>query len=436
MDGLLAPKPLKVSFLTHEDMVNIFIKTFGCSLNNADSERIAGLLSKAGFTMVGSLDDADLVIVNTCTVKQPTQAKVLRYLQSINKPIVVAGCMSQATPELVYGFSMIGTSAIDQIVSIVEETLNGNTVMMLADSGVGKLSLPSIRRNPVVEIVPISEGCVGSCSYCIVRHARGSLKSYTPDDILSSVRAALRSGVKEVWLTGQDTGCYGMDIGSDLAFLLRSVASIPGNFRIRVGMMNPDHVLGILPSLIELYKNEKVFKFLHLPLQSGNDEILSSMKRGYSVKDFCSVVDAFRNAIPEITISTDIICGFPAETKEQFLESVELVKKIQPDVLNISRFWPRPKTEASLMEELPGEETKDRSRHLSSVFDYVSFEQNRRWRGWKGDIIIDESGKDSTWVGRNYCYKPVIVAGDFKLGDIVRVHITNSTIHDLRAVRA
>jgi threonylcarbamoyladenosine tRNA methylthiotransferase CDKAL1 len=170
---------------------------------------MAGLLSEAKFELVSSAGDADLIVINTCTVKQPTQNRFFNYLADVkrlSKPIVVAGCIPQSTPELVEGYSLIGTTNIHEIVSVVEETLNGNTVTLLARDDCAKLSLPKIRINPVVEIIPISEGCVGQCSYCIVKRARGELKSYTPESITGAARRALKAGVREVWITAQDAG--------------------------------------------------------------------------------------------------------------------------------------------------------------------------------------------------------------------------------------
>jgi threonylcarbamoyladenosine tRNA methylthiotransferase CDKAL1 len=417
-------------------MTAIFIKTYGCSLNQADSERLAALLSDAQFELVDCEEKADVVVINSCTVKKPTETKFFRYLnekREQGKRIVVAGCIPQATPELLEGVSMIGTADIQEIVPVVEETLHGNAVTAVAGTHCERLSLPRIRRNKVIEIIPICDGCLGSCSYCIVKRARGSLRSYKVEDVLNTAKNALKEGAKELWLTAQDTGCYGKDIGVSLPDLLNRLTSLQGDFKIRIGMMNPEHVKGMLDKLIKAYESEKVFKFIHIPVQSGNDDILASMGRKYTVQEFKDSVTAVRRGIPDLTLSTDIICGFPSESDSQFKESVELVREIRPDVLNISRFWPRPKTPAVELEQLPGGKTKDRSRALTSAFEWISFENNKRWRKWKGKVLIDERGKDNTWVGRNFAYKPVIVRGDHSLGDEVQVTVTRTTIHDLRA---
>ena len=215
--------------------------------------------------------------------------------------------------------------------------------------------------------------------------------------------------------------------------LISNITTIDKKFFVRIGMMNPSHLLDVLEPMINVYKNDKIFKFLHIPVQSGNDEILKLMKRNYAVEDFKKIVDEFRKNIPNITISTDIICGFPTEKEEQFKDSLELIKEIKPDVLNLSRFKARHGTEAAKMEgQVEGGTTKNRSRLLTDIFTNISRMNNERWLNWQGDILIDEKGKHDTFVGRNFAYKPVIVRGDVKLGDYVKVRIKDITPYDLR----
>jgi len=419
-------------------MAKIFIKTYGCSLNQSDSEVMAGLLKKAKFEIVEKSKEADLIIINTCTVKRPTEKRFFKYLDKVkklNKPIIIAGCIPQTDPEKVAGYSLVGTSQINNIVEIVEETINGGQLISLTKDKNQRLNLPKIRKNPIVEIIPICEGCLGEpCAYCKVKSARGDLRSYPKEEILKQINKAIRERVKEVWITSQDTGCYGKDIGENLISLLKEIIKIPGDFKIRLGMLNPNHILEYLDELIEVYKSEKMFKFLHIPVQSGNDEILKAMRRKYIVEEFKQIIKRFKKAIPNITISTDIICGFPGETEEQFNDSLNLIKEIKPDVLNRSRFWPRPKTEAAEMEnQVHGKETKRRSQLLTSIFHNISRMNNEKWLDWQGEVLVDEKGKDNTFIGRNFAYKPIILNGKFKLGDIVKVKIYKVTAHDLRA---
>ncbi len=295
------------------------------------------------------------------------------------------------------------------------------------------LKLPRVRKNPIVEILPINRGCLGACTFCKTKQARGNLVSYPIPEIIQEAKKAVQEGVKEIWLTSQDTFCYGFDIGTDLPALLQELTALPGDFKIRIGMGNPDHIPKIGERLAELYKHPKIFKFLHIPLQAGHDDILQQMRRRYTVQDFIITVEKFRREIPELNVMTDIIVGYPTETDEHFWGTLEAVRKITPDSINISRFWPRPGTPAAELQELSGEIVKHRSRVLTDIFHNLSKLQNERWLGWKGTIIIDEKGhEEGQWIGRNYAYKQVIVEGNYKLGDVVTVQIGKTGIFDLR----
>jgi len=418
-------------------MTKVFFKTFGCTLNFSDTEMMQGLLVDLGFEIVEEPEESEVIVINTCAVKKPTENKFFKYLNEINqlnRPIVITGCIAQAMPEKLKGYSLVGPDNINSIVEVIEETMHNNPQKLLEREQKPRLNQPKIRKNKIIEIIPICKGCLGDCSYCIVKNTRGEFFSYDKSEIIKQAEMGVLKGAKEIWITAQDTGCYGKDIGSSLPELLNELTMINGDFFIRVGMMNPNHVKVMLDELIDVYKNPKIFKFLHIPVQSGNDKILKKMKRKYTVSDFWEIIKRFRQEIPEITISTDIICGYPGEKKEQFQDSVDLINEIKPDVLNISRFWSRPKTKASSLFPLSGEETKNRSRRITSVFDWTAFENNKRWRNWEGAIIIDENGKNDTWVGRNSSYKPVIVEGDYSLGQKINVRIEHVTTHDLRGV--
>jgi threonylcarbamoyladenosine tRNA methylthiotransferase CDKAL1 len=416
----------------------IFIKTFGCSLNQSDSELMAGLLKQADFEVIKNIEDADAIIINTCTVKGKTEKNFFRYLaeaKKLKKKIIVAGCIPQTDPEKLAGYPLIGTYAVNRIVEVVEETVHDNTIEILDKENNPRLNLPKIRKNPVIEIIPICAGCLGApCSYCKVKSARGNLLSYGKHEIIKQANRAVNEGVKEIWLTAQDTGCYGKDASSSLPELLRELIKIPGDFKIRLGMANPNHVKEFLDELIQVYQSDKIFKFIHIPVQSGSDKILEAMKRKYTAQDFRGIISRFRQAIPEITIATDIICGLPGETDEDFQKSLDLTREIKPDVLNISRFWPRPKTEAEQMEnQVHSRITKDRSRILTQIFHNIARMRNECWFSWQGEVLVDERGKDNTLIARNYAYKPVVIRGDYRLGDKLNVRIRSITPFDLRA---
>ncbi len=414
-------------------MARIYVEVFGCSANVADAEMVSGLLMRAGHAIVGVPEEADACVVLTCTVKAPTERKVVKRLRRLSNEgvsLVVAGCMPKAQRELVVEAvpeaSMLGPDDLFEVVDVVEEAMSGNRIEAVSKRAMDKTRIPRDRVNPVVHIAPISSGCLGSCSYCIVRRARGPLHSYPADSIIEDARRALEGGCREIWVTAEDTAAYCCE-GTQLPQLLEELSGLPGRFFIRVGMMNPDRAGPILDELVDAYSSEKVFKFLHIPVQSGNDDVLRRMRRRYTVDDFRGIVAWFRDSFPGLSLSTDIICGFPGETDEQFMDSIRLVEEVGPDVLNISRFWPRPGTEAEGMNgQLHGRETKKRSRMLSVLWRRLSFEKNRGWMGWRGDVLIDEAGRGSSVVGRNFAYKPVVLREPVDLGEFVEVEITGT----------
>ncbi len=406
--------------------MKIYIENYGCSANYNNGEIIAGLLKKAGHKLT-SERAADIIILNTCTVKTPTENKILKRIRQVKKHLIVTGCMPSAQADLIRtanpNATLIGIHHIKDIVKAVK-----NKQDMINKRKELKLCLPKIRKNKIIDIVQISEGCKGNCSYCITRLAKGKLVVYPDHEIIKEIESAIKEGCKEIWLTSQDTAAY-----PNLPLLLNKIARLPGEFKIRLGMANPNNVLPILNPLIRSFSSEKIFKFLHIPVQSGNDQVLRSMNRYYKIADFKKIVREFRKVYPEITIATDIICGFPGETEKQFDDSLRLIEEIKPGVLNISRFWPRPGTEAENMKQHPSWLTKERSKQLTKLFNQIASEENKKWVGWEGKILIDEKGKNSTCIGRNDFYRPVIVKGRHRLGQTMTAKVRTVTAHDLRA---
>jgi len=421
-------------------LARVYVEAFGCSANMADAEIVSGLLREAGHIHVAAPEEADINIILTCIVKTPTEIKMvkrLRDLAALRKHLIVAGCMPKAEKQLVEEVaqkaSLMGPDDLLKVAEVVEATLGGDRVELLDGSPPDRTCLPRVRRNPIVHIAPIASGCLGDCSYCIVKRARGRLHSFPANQILEDVRKAISQGCREIWLTAEDTAAYRWQ-GVRLPQLLDDLSSLEGRFYIRVGMMTANHVDPILSELIEAYRSEKVFKFLHVPVQSGNNEVLRSMRRRYTVEDFRSLVATFRGAFPDMSLSTDVICGFPGETEVQFMDSMRLAEEVQPDVLNISRFWPRPGTMAAQMDgQLHGRETKKRSRMLTRLWRQLSLERGLRWMGWKGEILIDEVGHGGSFVGRNYAYKPVVLRAAARPGDFVKVEVTESRVGYLLA---
>ncbi|MCW4010424.1 MAG: tRNA (N(6)-L-threonylcarbamoyladenosine(37)-C(2))-methylthiotransferase [Candidatus Bathyarchaeota archaeon] len=418
--------------------MQIFVRTFGCSANTADSQAISGCLAAAGFQLTDTEADADLVIYNTCAVKGPTENRVVDALKRIpkDKKVIVAGCLPLVSFERlvreVQFNGVVGPAVGEGIVDIVQRVCSGETVTALEGSLAIKpdLELPNIRVTPVVSVVPVSYGCLGCCAYCCVVHARGHLRSCSVTEVVNRVKRDVALGAREVWLTSQDNACYGKDIGANLAGLLDAICGVEGDFRVRVGMMTPNLLQPFLDALVVAFGCGKVFKFVHLPVQSGDDGVLRRMRRFYTVKEFKEIVAAFRKAIPEISVSTDVICGFPGESAEAFENTLQLIREVQPDVVNVSKFFARPKTAAWDMrsEAVDKAEIKRRSMEAAKLARQVSFERNQRWLGWTGEILVDEKGKiEGTWVGRNFAYKPVAVRSSADLlGKTIHVKVVKT----------
>jgi len=419
---------------------NIYVKSYGCSANTADAEIAMGVLAEKGFNIVNSSRASDLDMIMTCIVKTPTEVKVTKHIQRLaatGKPLIVAGCMPKAMRSRVEDVaphaSMVGPDDLGRVTEAVETALRGGRAVFLDGKPTDRACLPRVRSNRLVHIAPICTGCLGDCSYCIVKRARGHLHSFPAERIVSDVEAAVADGCREVWLTAEDTAAY-RDGATRLPQLLEMIASVEGGFMVRVGMMTPNQAQPLLDDLVEAYRSPKVYKFLHVPVQSGSDAVLRAMRRRYTVSSFKEAVEGFRAAHPEACISTDIICGFPGETPAQFQESLALVRWLEPDVLNISRYWERPGTEAAAMPgKLHGRETKERSRALTTLWKQLAVKAGERWLGWEGPILLTEHGKGATKVGRNHAYKAVAVETATGLGETVRVRITNAGIGFLGA---
>lgn len=377
--------------------------------------------------------NALVLLLNTCYVKRPTEDRVVNRIKALRssfpgKPLVVAGCMVEIDPAKLEKIApescWVGPHRVDRIVEACDAAIAGRVVRFTGKQFLVKPSLSVSTKSPVIDIVQIAEGCLGACSYCCTRFARGHLSSYPVESIVSRVRGSLSSGHKEIWFTAQDTAAYGTQGKESLPTLLRRVCSIPGRFLIRVGMMNPGTADRVLSPLVSTFENEKVFKFVHLPVQSGSDGILGMMRRGYDVDVFRRVVASFRARIPRVTLSTDVIVGFPGEARSDFAQTVSLIEETRPDILNISRFFPRPRAEASALPRLGAEELKARSRRLHGLHRSIALESNQRWVGWRERVLVDEAGKGQTWICRNYAYKPIVVASPRRLvGRFVEVEV-------------
>jgi MiaB-like tRNA modifying enzyme len=404
----------------------------------ADGEVLAGCLVEAGFTLADSAADADVVVYNSCAVKGPTENRIIDALKRIplKQKVVVAGCLPLISFERllkeVRFDAAVGPAVGKGIVDVVKQVAKGKRIIEFEGALTAKpaLDLPRVQSNPMVSVVPVNYGCLGSCAYCCVVHARGHLRSYKISEVVDRVRRDLAAGAKEFWVTSQDTACYGRDIGTNLAELLNALTEVEGDFHVRVGMMTPNIAAPIIDKLVEAFISGKVYKFVHLPVQSGDDQVLKRMRRFYTVNKFRGMVTVLRKEFPQLTLSTDVICGFPGETAEAFENTLKLISEVKPDVVNVSKFFARPKTAAA---EMRGEfvergEIKRRSTLAAQLAKQVALERNQQWIGWSGKILVDEKGKvPGSWIGRNFAYKPVTVkSSEALLGKTLQVMVVKA----------
>jgi threonylcarbamoyladenosine tRNA methylthiotransferase CDKAL1 len=404
-----------------------WIEAYGCSSSMNDSEIISGILRNEGYLISETPHDSSVNIIVTCSVKDATEHRMLHRIEKLTKlgsPLVVAGCLPKVT-------EVVGSAILDQ-----------KQVELEVNESLPKLNIPKIHLNRVVSIVQIASGCLSECSFCQTKLVKGNLRSYRPGDIIRQIKSDVKQGCKEIWLSSTDNGCYGRDIGSNLASLLLQCCELDGEFKIRIGMMNPMYIPQLLSPLLDIFLHKsKVLKFLHIPVQSGSDRILRRMRRSHSALTFMKGVQFFRERIPNITIATDIIVGYPSETEEDFQQTVDLITKTEPDIVNISKYSARPGVLASSEKKVPSHITKRRTHTLDKLAKEISSARNSQWVGWSGEIIIDEV-KDKFIQGRNFAYKPVVLApttnkqanmNDFSLGSEIKVSVFKFSNHALWA---
>ena len=416
-------------------MARIHVEAYGCSASSADSEMISGLIVNGGHTVAESAAESDLSVIVTCSVKDATANRMIHRIKSLSsRPLVVAGCLPKAEPKTVERFapgaSMMGPGSIGRTLQVVESALGGVRIVALEDTDLSKVGLPKVRLNPAVGIIEIASGCMSECTFCQTKLAKGGLTSYRVGDIVRQAEADVADGCKEIWLSSTDNGCYGLDIGSDLPELIDAVSAVPRDFMVRVGMMNPMYMPRIRDGLLSSFENERVYRFLHVPVQSGSNRVLADMRRGHTAETFRDVAKRFRRKFGRFTISTDIIVGFPTETTSDFEETVRLLEETRPDIVNLSRYSARPGTQAAEMEQVDVAEVKRRSKRVFELSCRISLEHNREWIGWSGPVVFGETAEDGVR-GRNYAYKPVFVGESTDIGSVHTVEITSATNHSL-----
>eukprot|EP00931_Biecheleriopsis_adriatica_P099896 TRINITY_DN7472_c0_g1_i1.p1 TRINITY_DN7472_c0_g1~~TRINITY_DN7472_c0_g1_i1.p1 ORF type:complete len:599 (+),score=97.65 TRINITY_DN7472_c0_g1_i1:40-1797(+) len=417
----------------------VHVKTFGCPHNQSDGEYLAGQLRDYGYTLVDSLEESDAIVINSCTVKHPSETRALNLVtnaQQAGKSIVLAGCVPSSNRKLadtLEGVSMLDVTQLDRIVEVVEETIKGHTVKLMEKrSDLPSLSLPKVRKHRYAEIITINGGCLGNCTYCKTKFARGKVVSYPVEAIVARALEASREGVCQIELASEDMGAYGVDIGTNIAeLMLRLSDALPPGVMLRTGMTNPPYIMQYIDQVIEVLNRPNVHAFMHIPVQSGSDQVLRAMRREYTVAEFSYLADRLKAGVPDLFLLTDVICGFPTESEEDWQETMELCKKYKFQGIHISQFYARPGTPAARLKPLKSHVGKDRYRELTNFV--TSYDRNeallgREERVWFGGTEEERSkAEEGQTVGRTKAFAKVLVPRDDSLlGRSAMVRVTST----------
>lgn len=417
----------------------IYFETYGCTLNRADTALMKSIALDRGYGIAETPEEAEVIVINTCTVRLDTEIKMLKRLRELyelfgrSKRIVVAGCMVAAQPYTIKRVAPKAVLVSPQNIVRFLEAVESRQDLILGERDVTYLK-PYVEG--VVAAVPIAEGCVGQCSFCITKIARRRLRSYRAETVVKAVEEAVRRGAVEIELAAQDSGCYGLDIGSRLPDLIREVLDrVEGNYMLRIGMANPDTVLGIVDELIEVLREPRVYKYLHIPMQSADDRVLKLMKRRYTYDEFKYLILELRRKVVGVSIATDVIVGHPGEDDEAFERTVRAVEELQFDKVHVAQYTIRPRTESAAMKQVPEEVKKLRSSTLAKVVERVGLGINQEYVGSLAKVLVTHRSIRGSAIGRTYNYKPVVLLGgetSYKLGGECTVFISSATFFDLR----
>ena len=455
----------------------IVVLSQGCAANFGDGEKIARILSQksevtfefpqpnAASTSSRMPEDLatphtekpEAFYLNVCTVKGNAGAmKLLRKAASTfpGVPIYITGCAPKDFREealrTVPSVQFTSLKELEDSAALPPQPAQSPSSLINArtpDSN--KVSRNVLRESPFVGIVNIEEGCLDACAFCSTHLVKGRLHSFAPQTIVDQVQALVDDGCLEIQLTGQDCACYGFDIGTNLAELTQRILThVNGNYRIRLGMGNPRHVLSYQEALLDCFTDDRIYKFIHIPVQSGSENVLKAMNRRHTARDYATLAHAFTERFRKFTLSTDLIVGYPSETDADFNDTLKLLKETRPTVCNITRFVARPGTVAARPETskpthsesakksahlapaplaVPDDIKHERSAILAEAFQKIALENNREWIGDECTVVTEKQGyRAGTTIARNEAYRPVALQGTFPAGQTLRVRITDA----------
>lgn len=419
-----------------------YIVTYGCQMNESDSERYAGQLESLGYRRTEDMDMADVVLLNTCCVRETAEGKILGKIGELkhvkqhnpNLIIAVAGCMAQEWQDRLFERAphidlVIGTHNIHKLVELIRERQAKSGHYLEADMTVPAFhDLPTKRFQKFFAWVPIMNGCNKFCTYCIVPYVRGREVSRPIADIVREIEEIAKEGYKEITLLGQNVNSYGLDLkdGTDFSALLQAVDRIDGIERVRYMTSHPkDMTFAMIDAIAD---SKKVVNHMHLPIQSGSDELLKKMNRGYTVDQYMELVEYARKRIPDLVLTTDIIVGFPGETEEMFCQTLDLLKRVQYDMAYTFIYSPRTGTPAAKMDhQIPQEEKSRRLQRLMDVQNVYSLQLNQAMEHKEYEVIVEGPTKndENHWFGRTTGNKMIIWEhdGSAAVGDTVKVAV-------------
>ncbi|MCS7203318.1 MAG: tRNA (N6-isopentenyl adenosine(37)-C2)-methylthiotransferase MiaB [Thermodesulfovibrio sp.] len=419
----------------------VYIKTFGCQMNEHDSERMLGIFCSKGFFEVEEPKDADVIVFNTCAIRQKAEHKFFSSLGRVkhlkrknpNLKIIVAGCIAQLRGEKIFNFApyvdyVIGPDNINYLTEILNGKIS-NKVLISENPEIAKINLPVLRKNLVKAWVNIIYGCNNFCSYCIVPYTRGRERSRPSESIINEIKILAEQGYKEVTLLGQNVNSY-RDGDIDFPELLKRINEIEGIERIRFITSHPKDLSKKL--INTMMSCEKICEHIHLPLQAGSDKILKLMNRKYTYEEYLEKIMWLRQLIPNISITSDIIVGFPQETDEDFNKTIDALKEIQFDGIFAFKFSSRPGTAAAKLDgHLPEEVKAFRLAEVLKLQDEITEIKNKFLEGSIQEILIEGKDEEGFTIGRTRTNKVVKIIKDLAPGKIIKVKIIKGHRHSL-----
>ena len=430
------------NYANNSNKKTVCLLTYGCQMNISDSERMAGQLADMGYTATENMDEADVILLNTCCVRESAEDKIhgkigeIKHLKLAKPHLVfgVTGCMAQKDGDALLKRAphvdfVLGTNKVHELARVIREVQasNGHVVELSSGDAILPDEVKAQRGGTLSAWVPIMYGCNNFCTYCIVPYVRGRERSRALEDVVKEVEDVVEQGFKEVTLLGQNVNSYGKDTsGADFAELLQAVDEVKGIERVRYMTSHPRD---LSDKAIEIIKNSaQICEQFHLPVQYGSDKLLKAMNRGYTTDYYRSLVQKIRAAVPNASITTDLIVGFPGETEEDFAQMLDFLKEIRYDAAYTFLYSKRSGTPAAEMENQVADAVKhERLQKLMDVQNAISLEINEQLRGQTIEVLVEgPSRKDETvWTGRTRTNKIILweKSGTEKIGDLVQVKI-------------